>query len=518
TAAVGLFAALALLQGLHIHQQLDAAGALQSRDERLAKKATYEQQYQHWRTVPQPVVQQVTLQANLDPQLQQAKINATLTLHNPHTQPISQLLLGFPGLQIPLELQELQGKPAAADISDELGQRVIRIQLAPGAQTELTLQYLLQQQGITPAPDHQIIRPEFSYLRLLQLLPQIGFVPEFRLRDDKVRARFGLAPLPASETQPSVLAANQTPASARYDWTILDTTIAVPIGYQGLAAGALLKSWQAGDQQFFHYRTKAPVRNLPALIAVPWQQQSGTAAGVPLQMYSPEFNAATDLTMLAMHDTVQWFSANIGAYPGDALRLVMAPDVGPTGYALPQLILINHRVGLRATPRADAPFSQVYRRAVHETAHQWFGHGIGNGVPGDNAFLVESVTKYVELVLLEQQFGVAAMQGLVDFEQQRFARAQTGSVAAASSLIDAEESYDQYSRATLVFARLRAELGDAVILKALRELWQLHRYPLPPASAMDFVRALQAHSPASALPLIEQLLLGTDIRPLLNEA
>jgi hypothetical protein len=34
---------------------------------------------------------------------------------------------------------------------------------------------------------------------------------------------------------------------------------------------------------------------------------------------------------------------------------------------------------------------------------------------------------------------------------------------------------------------------------------------------MDFVRALRAQSPASAQPLIEQLLLGTDVRLLLGE-
>lgn len=518
TTCATVFAVLAALQGWSLHQQLDAAGALQSRDERLAKRAAYEEQYQHWRALPQPVVQQVTLQANLDPQVQQAGITATLRLLNPHPQPVSELLLGFPGLQQPVELQQLQLHGATvADFNAGLGQQVFSLQLAPGGSTELKLTYQLRQQGLAPAPTHLIIRPEFSYLRLLQLLPQIGFVPELRLRDDADRVRFGLAPLPASETQPSVLAARHTPASAHYDWAILDTTISVPLGYQGIAAGALRKSWQADGQQFFHYRTEAPVRNLPALIAVPWQKQNAQAAAVPLEIYSPEFNTATDLTMQAMQQTLTWFSQNIGAYPGDALRLVMMPDIGPTGYALPQLVLINHRVGLRAKPTADAPFSQIYRRAAHEVAHQWFGHGIGNGVAGDSAFLVESVTKYAELVLLEQQFGRVAMQGLVDFEQQRFARAQAGSLAAASSLIDAEESYDQYSRATLVFARLRAELGDAVIVAALRQLWQQHRYPLPPASAMDFVRALRAQSPASKLPLINQLLLGTDIRPLSNE-
>lgn len=517
TACAALCAVLTLTQGWSLHQQLVQAGALQSRDERQAKQAAYERQYQHWQSVPQPVVRQVKLSASLQPQAQQASISATITLQNPHPTAISKLLLGFPRLQFGAELQSLQLQDAQAETIDAaLGQRIFTLQpaLAPGASIELQVQLALDQPAITAMPNHQVLRAEFSYLRLLQLLPQLGFVPELRLRDDADRARFGLAALPAAQYQPSVLA---TPASARYDWAILDTTIAVPVGYQGIAAGTLLDSWQAEGQQFFHYRTQAPVRNLPALIAVPWQQQTSTAAGVPLEIYSPEFNAAAALTMQAMRDTVQWFSQQIGAYPGDALRLVIMPDIGPTGYALPQLVLINHRVGVRAKPSADAPFSQIYRRAAHETAHQWIGHGIGNGVPGDGAFLVESVTKYVELVLLEQRFGRAAMQGLVDYEQQRYARAQAGSLAAASSLIDADESYDQYSRATLVFAKLRAELGDAVIIAALRQLWQQHRYPLLPASSMDFVRALRAQSPASAQPLIEQLLLGTDVRPLLGE-
>ncbi len=520
TACAALFAMLTLTQGWSLHQQLDQAGALQSRDERQAKQAAYERQYQHWQTVPQPVVRQVKLSASLQPQAQQASISATITLHNPHSTAISKLLLGFPRLQFGAELQSLQLQGAQAETIDAaLGQQIFTLQpaLAPGASVELQVQLALHQPAITAMPNHQVLRAEFSYLRLLQLLPQLGFVPELRLRDDADRARFGLAALPAAQYQPSVLAAERTPTNARYDWATLDTTIAVPIGYQGIAAGTLLNSWQAEGLQFFHYRTHAPVRNLPALIAVPWQQQSSTAAGVPLQIYSPEFNATTDLTMQAMRDTVQWFSQQIGAYPGDALRLVIMPDIGPTGYALPQLVLINHRVGVRAKPSADAPFSQVYRRAAHETAHQWFGHGIGNGVPGDGAFLVESLAKYAELVLLEQRFGRAAMQGLVDYEQQRYARAQAGSLAAASSLIDADESYDQYSRATLVFAKLRAELGDAVIIAALRQLWQQHRYPATPASSMDFVRALRAQSPASAQPLIEQLLLGTDVRPLLAE-
>jgi hypothetical protein len=382
--------------------------------------------------------------------------------------------------------------------------------LASGATTQLIVNLQLAQHAIAQAPMHQVLRSEFSYLRLLHLLPQVGFMPELRLRDAKTRAEFGLAPLPTTETQPSILAATATPASARYDWAQLETIISVPQGYQGIAAGKLIRQWQQQNRQYFHYKTTDAVRNLPAVIAVPWQPKQAIQDGIQLDIYSPTYNAATELNMQAMQQTLHWFGKNIGSYPGDALRLVMIPDVGPTGYALPQLVLINHRVGVRAVAAPDAGFSQVYRRAVHEVAHQWFGHGIGNGVPGDGAFLVESLAKYVELVLIEQHFGFDAMQALVDFEQQRYSRALAGSRSEQKSLVDADESYDQYSRATLVFAKLRVTLGDAVITAALRQLWQQHRYPATPASAMDFVRALQAHSPQSAQPLIHSLLLTKD--------
>ena len=232
TACAALFAMLTLTQGWSLHQQLDQAGALQSRDERQAKQAAYERQYQHWQTVPQPVVRQVKLSASLQPQAQQASISATITLHNPHSTAISKLLLGFPRLQFGAELQSLQLPGAQAETIDSaLGQQIFTLQpaLAPGASIELQIRLELQQPAIAAMPNHQVLRAQFSYLRLLQLLPQLGFVPELRLRDDVDRARFGLAALPAAQYQPSVLAAERTPTNARYDWAILDTTIAVPL-------------------------------------------------------------------------------------------------------------------------------------------------------------------------------------------------------------------------------------------------------------------------------------------------
>ncbi|MDA8621715.1 M1 family aminopeptidase, partial [Psychrosphaera sp.] len=201
---------------------------------------------------------------------------------------------------------------------------------------------------------------------------------------------------------------------------------------------------------------------------------------------------------------------------GGSLSLISIPELGATGYALPHIMFIADRVGFRAQPKTSALFDQRYRRAVHETAHQWFGHSIGNSNldnshHSDSAFLIESMAKYVELVLIEKHRGKAEMQGLLKYEYQRFMQAERSNINTPKSLIDATESHHSYSRATLAFAILRAELGDEIIINALKQIWQHHSFPNKPALSMDFVTYLKQQSPANKQELINNVLLSTDL-------
>lgn len=498
-------------QGWQLDQQLRAEQPLMFSSERLQWRADYETEYQHWQYKPQPVVTAVYSEVDFEPTEHSAKLKLVFTLSNNTQQPIHQVLVGqhwaYPLQQIEMTGAELSGE------NRPLGQREFTFTspLLPGQHRNLTVQLQLKQKGLWPAAMHQLIRPGFSYLRSVPLFPAVGFVPEYRIRDNSIRAHYGLPE--RTELKPS----EASTENAAYQWVKMESVISVPEGQQAIAQGTLVKQWQQHGRSFFHYKTSQPLRAISAFVVVPWQAKQVQHGKVLLEIYVPEQNQSTELTMLAMQQTLSWFEQQISPYSGDVLRLVSMPelDSGGTGYALPQLVLINHKVGVRARQAADAGFSQVYRRAVHEVAHQWFGHDMGNGVPGDGTFLVESLAKYVELVLIEQHFGRDAMQALVDYEKERFARAQARSKSLPSSLIDSDESYDQYSRATLVFARLRAELGDQRITAALRQLWLQHGYPNTPASSMDFVRQLKLASPEEQHALIDRLLLSEKVEGLL---
>lgn len=498
-------------QGWQLDQQFRAEQPLIHSSERLQWRADYETQYHHWQDKPQPVVTAVYSEVDFEPKAQSAKLKLVFTLSNNTQQPILQVLVGQ-HWAYPLQQIEMIG----AELSREnrpLGQREFTFTspMLPGQHRSLTVQLQLKQKGLWPAAMHQLIRPDFSYLRSVPLFPVVGFVPEYRIRDNSTRTQYGLPEL--TELRPSEVST----AQAAYQWVKMESVISVPEGQQAITQGALVKQWQQHGRSFFHYKTSLPLRAISAFVVVPWQPKQVQHGKVLLEIYAPDQNQSTELTMLAMQQTLSWFEQQVSPYRGEVLRLVSMPelDSGGTGYALPQLVLINHKVGVRARQAAGAGFSQVYRRAVHEVAHQWFGHDIGNGVPGDGVFLVESLAKYVELVLIEQHFGHDAMSALVDYEKDRFSLAQARSKSQPTSLLDSDESYDQYSRATLVFARLRAELGDKRITTALRQLWFKHGYPNTPASSMDFVRQLKAASPVEQHGLIDQLLLGESVDGLL---
>lgn len=509
----------AALQGTSLHQTLRAESGVLSGQERQAQRAEYEKKYQHWQNQAPMTVLKVTTEIAFHLQRgdatttekNSAQISANVLLQNQTSQAISQVLLGQ--LDSPrANSLRLQGASVLAHDA-RLGQTTFQFDppLPAGQTAQLQVKMSLQQSDLQSAKMHQTLRPDWSYVRMLTLLPVLGFVPELRLKDAETRARWHLPPL--AELRPSRLFADASKINGRYDWAQWESTVSVPVGMQVVAQGNLLRQWQADQRQYFHFQTSQAIRNLGAFAVLPWQPKTWQQDGVPLLVYSPEQNAATTLTAGAMQDTMHWFHQHIGRYPGDALRLLMMPELerGSSAYALPQIILVNHRYGLRALPSEQAGFNQVYRRTVHETAHQWFGHGIGNGIAEDGAFLVESLVKYVELVLIEKKYGTAGMQALVELEEERFRFAQARSRALNKALVDADESHDLYSRATLVFARLRQELGDEVICQALRHVWEQHRYPKSPASSMDFVRALLAISPPQQHAMIRHLLLDADI-------
>jgi ABC-2 type transport system permease protein len=342
------------------------------------------------------------------------------------------------------------------------------------------------------------------------VLPTIGYQINYELTDTSLRAQYGLQQ--KGRPLASALLTKGQNRPAHYERITMSSTVSTATGYQVVTQGKQITHQREQGREIFKFKTVSAINNLPAWLSVPFNAETKKHDGVTLQVFAKkqepiERSDAIAVNFQAMMDTLDWFKNNIVAYKAKQLSLIAAPPFGGTGYALPQIILIEDKVGFRARPSVGAGFDQRYRRAVHETAHQWFGHDIGNSVPADSAFLMESMAKYIELVVLEKRYGKTAMNALVDYETKRYEQTSRMDITAKMALIDSTKNYDQYSKATIVFAKLRAKVGDKAITSALKSVWQEYAYPNRPATAMDFIRALKQQVEEQHIAFINSLFL-----------
>jgi ABC-2 type transport system permease protein len=501
----------AIWQGLAIDRTLRQEGLLQPAQERARLRADYERGYAQWITIPQPEVASIRSQVDFNSLQNRVRLRADIGLINRSSVAIDQVLVGRnqfgDGGTVALQGASVLRHDAA------LGQTIFKLDrpLQPGEGLELGFQIELHQSGLEPASIPFVLRREFSSLPANAILPVIGFERRMTLRDAEMRKEQGLPEL-------KLLAPSELPVPSAGtlsgDLATLDAIVSTDAGQYAIGQGELVRQWQAGGRSYFHYRSDGAVRSVPFFFALAQRPQEWTIGSFRLETFTSKPLLKDDFNVLAVRDTISWLNRDVAPYPGKTLRLLAVPEIGLSGFALPQTVLISQRLGFQARPEAGAGFSQVYRRAVHETAHQWFGHLLGHGITEERAFLVESLAKYAELVMIEQRYGQAAMRALVDYERQRFREARLDPSQAAIPLIDAEDSEDMYSRATLVFACLRQLTGDEPIIGALKKLAADSRNNNAPARSLDFVRALQAASQPKLRPSIETLLLGR--RPALS--
>jgi ABC-2 type transport system permease protein len=495
-----------LLAGLSLHFALVDEKPLTNSDKREAWKAQYETSFAHWQDKAQPAIVHIDSEIDIYPSQEFANFKLSYTLENRTTTPIKQVLIGRYGNytfgDISLDDATL------VEFDDELNQGIYQFskKLMPGEQLVMHATFSFKQSQYWPHRSHQVVKPEFTYFRANPLLPTVGYQVQHQLDNAQIRANYNLKEI--ESLAPSELYKEETNNTGAYQWTSLSTVISTKAGHHAISQGELVSSWNEGKRAFYKFETKQPVRAIPTWLSVPYAPFSQKTQGTTLNVYSPQNNEAAQINIKAMADTLTWFAENIRPYTGAQLNLVAEPDIGSDGYALPQIMLLQHTVGFRAKPSLKASFDPRYRRAVHETAHQWFGHGIGNGVQKDRSFLSESLVKYIELVIIEKHYGEKAMLALVEVEQERYDLSQRNKMQIPVALVDATQEHDMHSRSTLAFAQLRETVGDKHITAALKSLWLQHAYPKTPATSMDFVRALKRHSTAKHHLLINELFLS----------
>jgi len=491
---------------IEISRQTNEVANFQPTADRLLWKADYETQFEKYKDLPRLTVTDIRTEMDFYPKQRQFKLTGHYQLVNLTEQMIDTLLIST---DTSVNYRNISMPNAQLTLHDErLGQYIFELQqpIAPGQLSEINFSVEHKQNGFINNRLDNFIVSNFSLVIAKRYMPYIGFNEHLTLKSKTERAAHNLAPLAEVLSLEEKIAQRKGDFSDQVEKVNFETVVSTTASEISFSQGELQRQWQENGRNYYHYQTSDPIRNLVSYVSGKFEVLTKQVDGVDIGVYYAAKQSKNAEHMLsAMEDTINYGSLHFARYPSKQLKLLEVPrnlQSGFTGFALPQLLLIAENVGFHADISNNSAFDHVYRRTVHETSHQWWGHELNVAEVEGASALIETLAKYTEIVLLEEKYGQQYVEQLIEYEKRRYLSGKENNTSIELPLYRSDEAYVVYSKGAIAMYALKNALGAEVINNALRRLLNEHGGVKPAATTIDFINILKLVSPAKYHHLI----------------
>lgn len=509
---------IVFLATFNISLQTWLEGGYQSSAETARHKANYETSFSEFKHSPTLKIEKVTTTLAMFPEARRLQVQGEYSLVNNNTQPISRVLLSTPRTMTFTSVELENAEVVTAE--PQLNTFVYEFEkpIAPGELSKLHFTAHYQQNGYLPLRSDNFLHSDYSYFRFLRYLPWVGYVEQFELKNKALRAEYELTQK-QNNTLEEDMRLYDGDMSALYQWASLDTTIITDLDHIAIAPGQLISEQEQNGRRVFHYRTRNPVRNLGHVVSNKLKRRHKHVQDVSLEVYYPAGKEAyAHRHLQAMQDMLEYGNRHFGKLQHQAIRLLAIPGFFPaTGYASPQTIFIGEDVGFHADLHKEDRFDHIYRRTVHEVAHQWWGQTVAGAATQGEGVLIETLAKYSEMVLLQHKYGREYVNRLIAYEQRRYYAGRGRSQETELPLYRADANHLIYSKGAAAMYALTQMLGEQAINNALASLVTNHSYPDKPATTLDLIRYLSKDKTPEQIHLIESWFYETQVYDLAIE-
>lgn len=481
--------------GTYIWQHTNNVSVMRDRKE-LDWQAEYEQKYQRYAHLPQPIITAVKTTVDLYPDEGKYVVKGSYRLQNKSNVSITKLWIGTdPEVNIiRISIKDAQQK----SVDEEFKQYWYQLKkpLLPGAEMSLDFSMEVMRSGFVPFNSENSVVSNGTYIELEKYVPYFGYRAGYEISDPATRKEKGLKALVES-----------TIPDPDYHLIDFETIISTKADQHVVTVGSLLKEWNAGDRRYFSYKSELPIHFMFALSSARYAFKNEVRNGTKFRIYyQPGHESNVPAMMLAMQDAIDYGKAQFSDYQFKHIALAEIPQYPGSATAYPGVIFSKERFNFSTDFRDTTKFDFTYATTAHEVAHQWWANQLSPLDTVGGPFL-ESLAKYTEALVAEKRFGKMNLKSYLEADNALYFNIRSAVGEKELPLNRAsEQTFVYYQKGGLALYAIQEALGEKHVSEALQRLLQKHGYPNKKATPDDLIAELKRSTTSHQARLIDEYL------------
>jgi aminopeptidase N len=171
--------------------------------------------------------------------------------------------------------------------------------------------------------------------------------------------------------------------------------------------------------------------------------------------------------------SLEYYTANFTPYQYKQVRILEFSRYTNSATSFANTIPYSEGIGFVTDLRNKDDIDYVFYTTAHELAHQWWGHQVIPANLQGSAALTESLAQYSALMVMEKEYGREKMRRFLRYELDGYLRGRGGELVEEQPLARVEnQQYIHYKKGSLIFYRLRDEIGEEALNRALKRFLQ----------------------------------------------
>jgi ABC-2 type transport system permease protein len=472
-------------------------------------QAEAEKKYKRYEHMPKPRITAVQADVAIYPERRAVDIRGTYTLVNKTSQPLRELHVSLNPRLLTKWKIDLPGATLKSD-DRKFGYMIYTLAqpLAPGASMPMRFETGFAARGFVNGASNTNVVENGTFINSGAYFPHLGYTGGIELQDRNKRRKYGLGEAERQAPPADMRARMNNQLSNEADWISLDTTVSTSADQIALAPGYLQREWTQNGRRYFHYKTTSPILSFWSYLSARYTVKRDSWKGIPIEIYyDAKHPYNVDRMIDAVKKSLDYFTVNFSPYQHKQARILEFPGYESFAQSFPNTIPYSESIGFIADLRKKDNIDYVFYITAHEVAHQWWAHQVIGGDVQGATMIVESMSQYSALMVMEKEYGRAKMQKFLRYELDRYLRGRGGELVAEKpiSLVE-NQQYIHYGKGSLVMYTLRDAIGEEAVNRALKKFIAAYGFSGPPyPTAQELVRYFRAEARPEHQKLITDL-------------